>query len=96
MADSLVHVLGLDTTDCREWREVSPLLQAHARLLAQDEVRETDAVVAVMLVDASMGEAALLSANPMLNASTEDAEVEFQRLKQRLLELIQGRLRICA
>lgn len=72
------------------------LPQAHARLLAQQEVRQADAVVAVLLMDASMGDAALLSANPMLCASADDAEADFERLQQRLLQLIKNRLQTCA
>lgn len=65
--------------------------QAHARLVARAEVTQQDAVVAIMLVDASMGEAAVLHVNPMLPLSSSGAEGELASVERRLLEIFSQR-----
>lgn len=64
-------------------------MQAHARLLASEQVTQQDALVAVMLVDASMGEAALCGGDPMLDVAAEGSGRDAE---SRLLALLQNRL----
>ena len=52
-------------------------MQAHARLMAREEVRRLDALVAVMLIDASMEGTALMQCNPMLHCLEDDPTMEF-------------------
>jgi hypothetical protein len=52
-------------------------LQAHARVMAREEVLLLDALVAVMLIDTSMEDSALLQCNPMLHSLDDDPEMGF-------------------
>lgn len=63
-------------------------MQAHARLMAREEVLEPDSLVAIMLIDASMVESGLLHCNPLLDLSSGNPEQDFQLTSEQLLQLL--------
>lgn len=62
--------------------------QAHARLMARQEVSQQDSLIAIMLIDASMVDSGLLHCNPMLDTSTEDPEEDFRKRTAQLKSLL--------
>ena len=62
------------------------LSQAHARLMAQDTVNISDAIMAVMLVESSMQTSALIGIKSTLHAAfPDDPEAEISRIKGLVL-----------
>jgi len=57
----------------------SEAVQAHARVMAREEVTQLDALVAVMLIDTSMEDSALMQCNPMLHSLEDDPQMVYLR-----------------
>lgn len=75
-------------TTIRMLESLVRIAQAHSRLLARTEVTKQDAVAAVMLVDASMADAALLQFDTLQDQGSEDPEADSTVWETRLLAVL--------